>query len=977
MADPIVLASDRSSGTTADVLNCVNFETDFRNLDKNGNSSLSYDEATPYLTSGINEYLVNNNVMDPKMAFYQADISGDGELSLPEWHIFRNFWAPVHVSNVGPRQASNNGQVATLSDGPLGGFFYDSNLIAVFMTNSVNMLLEQYTYSTCCSCSCSCNGNCTCNGDGGKQVCGNFQYPPCNLADVAATAACEVKGFCNATRIPACSDVRVFTRTDGSNFSVLNYADPCDPNCAWDSSFVRESTTSEAKRVLSNWDLDGSGRVSVEEHYFRLFADANSDGLLSPAEYAAALYPAGGFADHDLNGDGNVTFIERKFKAGEVLGVRIPGLTSTTASGRRRFGTRAGAGVLAGLAKAMPGLTRQAWNAADFPSDFGSFDSHAQELKASSTTTELMQGLSGEVLVQQLGFSHYAILFQCAMQAMLMYQVPLSQHPWVASCPIVVYLPDAEPWVKLTPSTTGLSRGASGYMVEMWELTASRLMWSSTYNTSLATKGPEALDSAMTEPPIRGPEFGRMNIALFAGWHPLNSTQYLCSRSFAPSLDGLATVVRSNPPSLSLIVAVVGVLPEYSFINLISFLIVVLFGVGHLFWYLERNENSEQFNPSYFKGMIDSAWFLLVASSTIGYGDKAPVTGMGKMLAFFWLFFGVLMFSVFLGTVMSNITTQVAESKIDGPGALAGFTVGVLGDDATRSLQLDSVFQFSPKYCANVSHCVHMLYDTKEVSALMVPYADLVTTIVTGQLSTIKCGNPVRVVGDPVFADVLPSLRVCLVGELLYAAKYIVDAVQNQLDVLAAEGTAASLQTDVVAAARAGGGGGCVDSSFDFNLIGACIAVIGGYIVLITLDRERLKIWRAQKAAEQADQGYLTEPPAVLAFKYGKMWRDRAMANKGGVPGGADVVVGGKREEDMGPEETLSLMLRKVGTLNRGVAHDLRRLKHEVEVFDHAGDGARWLARFCVLVMVSLGVGLLYSLTAVRLNAEPKYIIPS
>ena len=81
--------------------------------------------------------------------------------------------------------------------------------------------------------------------------------------------------------------------------------------------------------MLSAWDLDGSGRVSLEEHYFRVFADAAGDGALTPAEYAASLYPAGGFAAHDLNGDGAVTFLERKFVAAAHLGIDL-GLSAVT-----------------------------------------------------------------------------------------------------------------------------------------------------------------------------------------------------------------------------------------------------------------------------------------------------------------------------------------------------------------------------------------------------------------------------------------------------------------------------------------------------------------------------------------------------------------------------------------------------------------------------------------------------------------------
>jgi hypothetical protein len=47
--------------------------------------ALTYPEALPYLTSGINEYLDNNKNLDIQLMFVQADINADGALSLQEW----------------------------------------------------------------------------------------------------------------------------------------------------------------------------------------------------------------------------------------------------------------------------------------------------------------------------------------------------------------------------------------------------------------------------------------------------------------------------------------------------------------------------------------------------------------------------------------------------------------------------------------------------------------------------------------------------------------------------------------------------------------------------------------------------------------------------------------------------------------------------------------------------------------------------
>lgn len=49
-------------------------------------------------------------------------------VSKPEWYVLRHFWAPVAVSKNGPLQILTN---VDLKDGPLGGLFWDKNLIEV------------------------------------------------------------------------------------------------------------------------------------------------------------------------------------------------------------------------------------------------------------------------------------------------------------------------------------------------------------------------------------------------------------------------------------------------------------------------------------------------------------------------------------------------------------------------------------------------------------------------------------------------------------------------------------------------------------------------------------------------------------------------------------------------------------------------------------------------------------------------------
>jgi Ca2+-binding EF-hand superfamily protein len=100
----------------------------------------------------------------------------------------------------------------------------------------------------------------------------------------------------------------------------------------WDSQLIRDATDSEKAAVFSRLDLDGSGMISLEEHYYRYFADLNGDGWLSKSEYYLSLYrnvnEAGeqdnpylypiNFNLHDWNRDGRVSFQERKYVAADL-----------------------------------------------------------------------------------------------------------------------------------------------------------------------------------------------------------------------------------------------------------------------------------------------------------------------------------------------------------------------------------------------------------------------------------------------------------------------------------------------------------------------------------------------------------------------------------------------------------------------------------------------------------------------------------
>jgi len=68
-------------------------------------------------------------------------------------------------------------------------------------------------------------------------------------------------------------------------------------------------------------------------------------------------------------------------------------------------------------------------------------------------------------------------------------------------------------------------------------------------------------------------------------------------------------------------------------------------------------------NPA-FSGFGDAVWWVLVTISTVGYGDKVPVTPVGRSMAVIIMFFGVALLSIVTATISSIfVTRKIKEGK--------------------------------------------------------------------------------------------------------------------------------------------------------------------------------------------------------------------------------------------------------------------------------------------------------------------------
>ena len=102
------------------------------------------------------------------------------------------------------------------------------------------------------------------------------------------------------------------------------------------------------------------------------------------------------------------------------------------------------------------------------------------------------------------------------------------------------------------------------------------------------------------------------------------------------------------------------------FLSTVGVLLLLLLAVGALLWLVERKRNPQEFGGSVTEGIGNGFWWSLVTMTTVGYGDKAPVTFIGRALATIWMFASIIMISGLTASIAASLTVNQLNTMVRG-----------------------------------------------------------------------------------------------------------------------------------------------------------------------------------------------------------------------------------------------------------------------------------------------------------------------
>lgn len=125
-------------------------------------------------------------------------------------------------------------------------------------------------------------------------------------------------------------------------------------------------------------------------------------------------------------------------------------------------------------------------------------------------------------------------------------------------------------------------------------------------------------------------------------------------------------------------------------LQVIGIALVLVLISAHIIWLLERGHEDGMISKSYFPGIFKACWWAAATLAT--QADEMPKGPLGRVIAVFWMFIGVIFVAYFTATITTSLTVQQLQGDIKGiedlPGRVVVTTAGSTAAEYLRAQKI-------------------------------------------------------------------------------------------------------------------------------------------------------------------------------------------------------------------------------------------------------------------------------------------------
>ncbi|MCF8298778.1 MAG: NAD-binding protein [Saprospiraceae bacterium] len=129
---------------------------------------------------------------------------------------------------------------------------------------------------------------------------------------------------------------------------------------------------------------------------------------------------------------------------------------------------------------------------------------------------------------------------------------------------------------------------------------------------------------------------------------------------------------------------------------------------------------------SVINNISDAIWYMLVSITSVGYGDKVPVTNGGRVIGYFYVIASLGVLGVLISSISSNIYTMIEEKKLGYRGTSFEDHIVFIGWNDFSRMVVDEVHSTMRQFAVvtNKKDDVDLFYEEYKKKKSFVLFAD-------------------------------------------------------------------------------------------------------------------------------------------------------------------------------------------------------------------------------------------------------------